>query len=340
MDTEEYIHEIDGTYYRVYIRKPEIPGSMLLRWFEICSVNSAAHVFKLQSSYEMLFRSNGLVHTIFDEKYPHLSYRNLPPAPGQTSVVNSRVAKDEITLFFEYLEAVINNREVPELGREVFTSNNNYFDATLENDWAVKVDSTNEFLSRSSATFLVSKDILFESLNKSGIDISNYVLNLVHNYDEFCVYKVLCRVARDMSDPYSGGLAVRDIVLTRNISEMNEGDLLDFKRTRGLIFWLELQKSGANLNRFVAPSIDDNYKRLIPEGKSVSSQEKVIELINNVRAEEISKNIRNAIVFSDLIFVNRSFENSKSTELIAGLPSLLRGGKIDPNAALLRSLKS
>lgn len=338
VDTDEYIHNIEDQYYKIYIRKPEIPGSMLLRWFEICSKNSPANVFKLQSSYQMLFRSNGLVHTIQDEKYPHLSYRNLPPSPGQTGIVSSRVRKDEISLFFDFLDAVISKQEIPDLGREIFTTDNNYYEASIENEWAVRIDKTEDFLARNSATFLLSKQILFESLKISGIEASNESLALLYEYEDFCIYKVLCRVARDMSDPYSGGMAVRDILLTRDNTNISQGRLVDFNRTRGLVFWLELQKSGAEMNRFIVPSIDDNYKRLFPHGTAKNSQDKVIELINNARAEEISKNIRNAIVFSDLIFVRRTFAKNTKTEIIAGLPSLIRTGIVNQSASLVKSL--
>ena len=96
---------------------------------------------------------------------------------------------------------------------------------------------------------------------------------------------------------------------------------------------------GADKNSFIYKAIQQNYQKLIPNGKSKNPQSQVIELANQVRAEELSKEIRSHLIFSDFIVVERIFsENNIKMEFIAGIPTLLRDKIISQDSTLLKSL--
>ena len=84
---QEHIDEIDGIPYKTYLRPTGMPTAMLLEWMARCSKLVPTYPFKMQSDLRQLFRTNGVVHTMEDQTNPHLSFRNLPPAPGTSEVV-------------------------------------------------------------------------------------------------------------------------------------------------------------------------------------------------------------------------------------------------------------
>ena len=340
IDPEEYIHEVDGVYYRAYIRRPVVPGSMLLAWFEKANKLVNSCVFKLQSEYELIFQTNGLRHTVIDPKYPHLSFRNLPPYPGLSKPVISQIGKDEITLFFEYVDAIVGGRNLPDLGRGIFTSNGNYFDPEVVDSWQKTQNVVADLKSPGkSGDYRINSDelktLLIEKIGKSSL--SEFLES--DFYQDLNVYKIECKVGRSMADPYSGGLAVRDLLFTRHANSNNSTDLFEFKRESGLISWITLRNSGALKNTFVSKSISANYRKLIQNGKQTDPQDQLVEIFEKCRAEQVTKDIRNFVLFCDLIFVERVLPDKLIHEAIYGLPMLMKLGKVSQENRFLASLK-
>lgn len=338
IEPNNYVTRVGSKHYKSYIRTPKVTSSMILNWFDRCAINVPTHVFKLHSSYEWLLRTNGVVHTIEDESYQHLSYRNLPPAPGSTPIVNRSIGKDEITLFFEMVDSVITNKKIENLGREMFISKNVYFDHEIENSWRSKIKNYKEIFESGSADLVVSGDQLQNAISKISAN-SDIDLKMIETDREYNVFKINCNVKRALSDPYSGALATRDVIFCRNLDQIRADKLIQFERNQGLVFWVTLRKNGADKNSFVYRAIQQNYKKLIPNGLSKNPQNQVIELVNQVRAEALSKEIRSHLIFSDFIVVERIFsEKNTKIELIAGIPALLRNKIITQESPLLRSL--
>ena len=124
---------------------------------------------------------------------------------------------------------------------------------------------------------------------------------MIENDREYNIFKINCNVKRALSDPYSGALATRDIIFCRDSNQIEADKLIKFERNQGLVFWVSLRKSGAEKNSFIYKAIQQNYQKLIPNGKSKNPQSQVIELANQVRAEELSKEIRSHLIFSDFM---------------------------------------
>jgi hypothetical protein len=338
IEPKDYVTRVGSKYYKSYIRTPKVTSSMILNWFDKCANYVPTHVFKLHSSYEWLLRTNGMVHTIEDESYPHLSYRNLPPAPGSTPIINRSIGKDEITLFFEMVNSIISNKEIKNLGREMFISKNVYFDQEIVNSWRSKIDDYREIIESGSADLLVSGTQLQNAISKISDD-SNINLKMIETAREYNVFKINCNVKRALSDPYSGALATRDVIFCRDLNQIRADKLIQFERNQGLVFWVSLRRNGADKNSFVYKAIQQNYQKLIPNGIQKNPQNQVIELVNQVRAEALSKEIRSHLIFADFIVVERIFsEKNIKIELIAGIPTLLRNRIISQDSTLLRSL--
>jgi len=338
INPQDYVAQVGSQHYKSYIRTPKITSSMILNWFDRCSKFVPTHAFKLHSAYEWLLRTNGVVHTIDDQHYPHLSYRNLPPAPGSTPVINKNIGKDEIALFFEMIDSVISKKKLQNLGREMFISKNLYFDHEIENNWRRRIDDYQEIFESGSADLVVTGDQLQKAISKN---FTNTELNLkfIENNREYNVFKINCNVKRALSDPYSGALATRDVIFCRDMDQIEANKLIKFERNQGLVFWVTLRKSGAEKNSFIYKALQLNYNRLIPNGKDKNPQNQVTELVNKVRAEELSKDIRSHLIFSDFIVVERIFsENDIKIEFIAGIPTLLRNNIISQESTLLKSL--
>jgi hypothetical protein len=338
IDPKDYVAKVGSNFYKSYIRTPKVTSSMILSWFDRCSKRVPTYAFKLHSAYEWLFRTNGMVHTIEDKYYPHLSYRNLPPAPGSTPVINKSIGKDEIKLFFEMVDSVVSNKKVKNLGREMFISKDIYFDHEIENSWRIKIENYKEIFESGSADLVATGFQLQEAIGKSS---ANSELNnkMIENDREYNIFKINCNVKRPLSDPYSGALATRDIIFCRDLNEIEADKLIQFERSQGLVFWVSLRKSGADKNSFIYKAIQQNYQKLIPNGKSKNPQNQVIELASQVRAEQLSKEIRSHLIFSDFIVVERIFSEQDTTmEFIAGVPTLLRNKMISQNSTLLKSL--
>lgn len=334
----EYAHKIGDEVYKTYIRTPKVTSSMLLTWFEACAQRVPTFVFKLQSEYSLLFRTNGLPHTIEDKQNPHLSFRNLPPAPGTTEIVAKKSGKDEIELFFEMVNAAVKGVRMPELHREQFTKRNEYFPDGIQKDWRSSCQSSKELVDIGSGDYLCSSDVVFGAMNILNSHPSELQTSLLKGIGKFHVYKIMCNVQRSLSDPYSGALATRDVLFCRGANVHKDENLLAFKREEGLAFYVELNEVGAKKNGFVLPTLMKEYKRLLPNGVHTDPQLQLIDLLQNVDISQIVKDIRCGLLFSDLILVSRNVNNKKNVEVLVGIPSLIRAGKIGINSQALKSL--
>ena len=336
IDGQEYIHQVGENLYKVYLRTPKVTSSMLLKWFWKCSEVVPTHTFKLQSLYENVFRTNGLSHTVHDELNPHLSYRNLPPAPGKTPIVHKKSKKDEIELFFEMVDSACKQEPIKDLGRENFMEAGEYFPTNIESLWRKDVSKAEEVLESKSEDIRTSGKILLEAINKIASVEDRFAEDLRAN-KHFNIYKVNCNAKRPLADPYTGALAVRDILFCRNSTDSIH-DLGQFKRDENLVFWVNLGETGAQLNNFIYKALNVNYKRLIPKGTAKVPLDQFIELATKCRAEQLSKEIRAHLIFSDYIVVNRNHKKASEIEFLPGLPSLMRLNVLPKDNLLRRSL--
>lgn len=341
VSVSEYIHKVGSGYQKAYIRKAGIPGSMLLGWFKICNQITPSAAFQLPISYKTLFRSNGRVHTIEDKVNPHLSYRNLPPAPGEFPPVNRRINLDEITLFFRMLDSVLSKENVKDLGREELTTPGEFFSSQNVFDQQISIDKPSQFETHKSADFLTNAKVLQTLLKKGSFEEMNPEVSMVlSHFTEFCIYKIYCGAAtRSLGDPYTGALAIRDILFTRDIKSFHDINLLEFIRKTGLVFWVDLVKDASKKHKFLARKVDDVYKKHFTLNQASSTQEKINSIIREMRAEDVPKDIRAHLLFSDLIVVRRGNSINSSLDAYLGVPSLLRLGLIDQKAKFLESLR-
>jgi hypothetical protein len=154
------------------------------------------------------------------------------------------------------------------------------------------------------------------------------------------VYKIYCGAAtRSLGDPYTGALAVRDILFTRDLNAIGDSNLLDFERNVGLVFWVDLVKEATKKHKFLALKVDDVYRNNFGLNAKLSTQDKIIQIIKEMRAEDVPKEIRAHLLFSDVIVVRRNTTSNSSLDAYLGVPSLLRDGIIDKDAKFLESLR-
>lgn len=340
VSVNEYIHKVGSGYQKAYIRKAGIPGAMLLAWFETCNQRITSAAFQLPISYQTLFRSNGRVHTMKDEQNPHLSYRNLPPAPGIFPPVNKRVNADEITLFFKMLDAILGKESTDGLGREALTSPNEFFSSQNVLEQQRVINKTEEFYLVKSADFLASSEIFESLLKQSHCENLDLLTSTLMHYRDFAIYKIYCGAAtRSLGDPYTGALAVRDILFTRDSNDIDHSDMFEFKRKTGLIFWVNLINDASEKHKFLAPKVDDVHKSNFGSSENLSTQEKIIQIVKHMNAEDVPKDIRSHLLFADLIVVQRSKKKQMSLDVYMGIPSLLRLGIISKSAKFLNSLR-
>jgi hypothetical protein len=250
------------------------------------------------------------------------------------------------------VNAVVNSERVPNLHRELLTKPNYYFPSSIKNSWRKEIrhvsqfeDTTssspededydkNESKQAKSGDFVSSSELLKMFCRKNVRD-STLVLDALSLYPEFHLYKIRSSVTRALADPYSGGLATRDILFTRDESSMM--NLLEMKRSAGLIFWVDFHKEGLK-NGFLDKVLLAQYKENFQDKKPTSIQDGIIELIENIEAIKINKSLRSHILFSDLIIVRRHQADSIKTSAYLGAASLIKLGKISRNAKFLNSL--
>lgn len=340
VNVSEYIHKVGSGYQKAYIRKAGIPGSMLLAWFKTCNAIVPSAAFQLPISYKTLFRSNGRVHTLKDETNPHLSYRNLPPAPGSFPPVNKRMNADEITLFFRMLDSILGKEKVKDIGREELTKENEFYSLQNISDQQIVIGKYQEFENFKSADFRANSMTLKSLLKLGNCKNLPGVESALNHYAELNIYKIYCGAAtRSLGDPYTGALAVRDILFSRDLDKLAGSNLLDFNRKSGLVFWVDLVKDATKKHKFLALKVDDVYKNNFGPDVKLSTQDKIIRIIKEMRAEDVPKDMRAHLLFSDVIVVRRIKSNSSSLDAYLGAPSLLRLGVINKQAKFLESLR-
>jgi len=339
---EEYLHDIDGTLYKIYLRSPRVTTSMLLHWMRVASSVTPTYPFKLQSQAEWMFRTNGTLHTLEDKKHPHLSFRNLLPAPGSSEIVNRRTKRDELQLFIDMVDSVVQGKVVPSLGREIFTETDRLFPKAITSEWRSHATSAHDVTTAGSAdlscTAKTLRDVLSCLRYTSSDRLTSEIHSLCSHFDEFHIYKIRCNVTRSLADPYSGVLAVRDILFCRKPATSYLADLTKFRRTAGLVFYVELREEGARAHTFLHQALKRIYSRLIPTGRTADPIDQIIELASTVRAEQIPKDIRSHLVLSDLIIVNRVEGKTSKAEVLVGLPHLIRRGLVKTTSPLVKSL--
>jgi hypothetical protein len=339
---EEYLHEVDGTLYKAYLRSPRVTASMLLEWMSIASRVTPTYPFKLQSRLDQIFRTNGAHHTMEDKRYPHLSFRNLLPAPGTTEVVHKACRRDELELFIQMVNSTVLNEPIPDLGRSWFTRPDVYFSNEIRAEWRSVASSPNDLLDSGSADLQCTNRTLGAALDaistSTPSDVDATVRRVLREFSHFHVYKIKCNVRRSLADPYSGVLAVRDILFCRSTTGSGLRNLTKFERTEGLVFYVELRDEGARENSFLLRALTRTYQSRIKSGRSESPMQQLLELAESSRAEEIPKEIRSHLILSDLIVVHRIGSRSSVTEILPGIPHLVRSKTLSTSAKMIRSL--
>ncbi len=342
---DEHLHKIDGIPYKAYLRSTGMPTAMLLEWMAMCSDRVPTYPFKMQSNLQNLFRTNGVSHTMEDSLHPHLSFRNLPPAPGASEVVSTRSGRDEMSLFIDFVDAVLTGSDTNGLDREMFVEPGEYYSADSRAEWRRISTAADDLQGASSGDYQVSGTILKsfvtdlrKSVNCSWTSsVSDAVDTVLDSYTDFHVYKILCSVNRGLSDPYSGALSVRDVLFCRDgITD----DLTKFVRSSGLVFFVDFTGQAAKGHPFIYSSLARQYATHVKGGSSTDPLEQLRNLIECVRIETLPKDIRCHLLFSDLVLVRRTTATSVTVEAIPGIAGLVRLGLADSTSIMLRSVTS
>ncbi len=335
VEPDEVLHTVGDQVYKAYIRTPKVTSSMVLEWMHKASGVVPTFPFKIQSDYRLLFQTNGLPHTIVDLDNPHLSYRNLPPAPGRSPVVNRLTGKDEFRLFFEFVDGVLGKETSHDFGREMFVKEGEYYEPTIKDSWRQSGASAKDVVESRNGDFACSSNVVSNILRRIGYSPSESTMRHIEKYHGYHVYKISCGVKRGLADPYTGALAVRDVLFCRDSNDLK--DLARFKRSTGLIFFVEMTGLAAADHSFLYPGLHREHQRLV--GRPTNDpQAQLIELCESARIEQITKDLRAHLLFSDYIIVRRIKNGSDSIEFLSGVPSLLVNGLISEDCQLIRSL--
>jgi hypothetical protein len=339
----EHLHRIDGVTYKAYLRPTGMPTAMLLEWMALCSKQVPTYPFKMQSERRLLFRTSGVKHTMEDKENPHLSFRNLPPAPSSSEIVSARAGKDEMSLFVDFVESVVNGEMTDGLDREMFTNPDEYFSSGERQKWR-KVNSTSDdVLEESSGDYLVHGPALRHAMDQleraSGTRwserVSRLTSDLIDRFEDFHLYKIKCSVRRGLADPYSGALAVRDVLFCR---EDHSHDLATFVRTSGLVFMVDLVGTAATSHTFIYRDLERLYRSNVTEGTSNDPQDQILELSRVMRIDQLPKDVRCHLLFSDLVIVRRITPTRTVVEVLVGIAGLVRLGLVTSTFNAIESL--
>ncbi len=336
----EYYHKVGSRYYKAYLRKPEVTDSMLLEWFNLASKWVPTFPFKLQSNLRNLFRTNGLVHIVNDSSNPYLSYRNLPPKPGQTGVVHKFGGnkKDEIKLFFNFVDACIEKDYSKDFLRKKVMNPGEYWTEGLKDGWYKEISNINDIDSINSGDFSCSTSEFLNLLLSDGAEIPTNYSESLKKFSKSHIYKIYnTQPTRGLYDPYSGNLAVRDILFTRDLNK--DEDLIKFNRIKPLIFLVDFKGESAEKHKFISKFIDEVFERKYRGKTDLSRQDKLIWLLKNLKMYEFIKEIRCHILFSDMIVVRRHMQLGKKYEIIFGVPTLLRMNIIKDSDISISSMR-
>ena len=340
---EEYYHKVGQFYYKAYLRKPEVTDSMLLEWFNLCSKIIPTYPFKLQSNLKNLFRTNGLVHIINDNENSYLSYRNLPPKPGQTTVVHkfSGNEKDEIELFFNFVDACIDKDYSNDFLRKKIMCSGEYWEEELRSKWYNDLSNIEDMDNYQSGDFSCNTSDFLNLLLSKGVEMPKIYLESLRKFPKLHIYKIYnTEPNRGFYDPYSGNLAVRDILFTREIDINN--DLIKFNRIKPLIFLVDLEGESAEKHKFIYRFIDRLFAQTHGQNhrSNISYQDKLIWLLKNLKIHKFVKEIRCHILFSDMIVIRRKhLQEEIEYEIIFGIPTLLRTGIIKETDIAINSMR-
>jgi len=340
VSVEEFVHKVGNNYQKAYIRRAGIPGSMLIKWFEKCNKLTSTAAFQLPIAYKHLFRANGRVHTLNDESNPHLSFRNLPPGPGVSPALDKKRGKDEISQFFEMLDNEIGNKAHLDLGRSALTEPNEFFPDGIESTWQKRVTDHAEIFELSSGDFRIERKLFSDLVISLGIENLPGIQSFVQSYKEFNLYKIYCSAPqRALSDPYTGALALRDVLFTRPNNLDKRGSLFTFDRNSALIFWVDMRGEAAKKHSFLEDKVSGIHKKHFGLKSNYDTQTKIIEIIEKLSAEQIPKDLRAHLLFSDLILVRRILPGKILTQSYFGLPQLLKMGHLNEKCTFLESLR-
>jgi len=336
---EEHYHKVGDSYYVAYIRKPEVTDSMLLEWFNKASMIIQTYTFKLQSELVNLFRTDGRIHIIHDAEHSHLSYRNLPPGPKQLPVVHKFGGnrKDEIELFFDFVDAAIQKDYSNDFLRKRMMCAGEYWDESIIDKWT---KDPNKLEMITSGDFCIDKAAFFKVFFSGMEKYFQQYLTSFDKFDKVHIYKIYnAAPGRGLYDPYSGNLAVRDILFTREV--VKNDDLIKFNRIKPLVFLVDFKGESAKGHPFIFRIIDRIYDKHFSgdSTKNTSVQDKLIWLLKNLKLNQLPKDIRCHVLFSDIIVVRRHFETNKTYEILFGVPTLLRMGIIKDSDTSIKSLR-
>jgi hypothetical protein len=118
-------------------------------------------------------------------------------------------------------------------------------------------------------------------------------------------------------------------------------DLIKFNRIKPLVFLVDFKGESAGKHKFIYSFIEALFQRKYTGDKTnnMTTQDKLIWLLKNIKISEFTKEIRCHILFSDIILVRRHLPDKINYELIFGVPTLLRIGLIDENDLAIKSMR-
>jgi len=334
---KEFLHKVGTSIYKAYLRTRGKPTAMVLTWFDTASKFVPTNIFRLQSEYSLLFRTNGIEHTLEDREFPHLSFRNLPPGPEKSRPVNKKLKIDEIKLFFNFVDSAVQGKAENAPGREFFVRADEYFPSESNLKWRSDISRSEEVLTKASGDFQISKELFIKSLELMKCEGRANAVSGLKDLGALHLLALECSVTRGLADPYSGMLAVRDLLFTRN-SEDPRTPLTNFDRESGLVLMVNLKGEAAYEHTFLEEELRKTYERLQPKGKASTPKDQLLGLCTNVRIESLPKNIRCHLLFSDLIIVRRHFDNEIESKCFFGIPALIRTGELDLNCEIIQSV--
>ena len=185
-----FLHRVGSRTYKAYLRIDGLPTSMMLQWFMKASERVPTYIFRLQSDIRLLFRTNGLEHTMEDLVNPHLSFRNLPPGPGVSRPVDKRSKIDEITLFFEFVDSVVRGEQTPVLGRDMFTLPDEFYPAGIEDQWITKIGDASQISTFPSGDYKVNANTLREFLLNLHAALPVQIEDVLQHFTNVNIFKV------------------------------------------------------------------------------------------------------------------------------------------------------
>jgi len=331
---EERFHDVNGTLYKAYLRTPGVPDSMVLSWFAKASEVIPSCVFKMQSDLRNLFLTNGIVHTLADMSEPHLSFRNLPPAPGHSRAVDKESNTDEIELFFEFIENAVARTPAVDKSRRWFTEPGEYFDESVKEEWICNASKSDarEFGKSQDRVFRSEEFVEIITENCKPRVVEPWVAKVLEGEQTVFTYRISCSAVRSMADPYSGALGTRrELLYSRGGGRPWNWDPGDYVPSA---FWVDMSGSAAKSNSF----FEARLRKFLDAPNNLTSLELARNLAESYDANEVPKDLRAHFLFSDFVMVRRRTSGYQELSVTPGLWALLRLGEVDRGCRFIRSL--